>query len=88
MMYDAMKPEIANVMKGLEEGREFAVEHVASHARFHERLLTAMFAKASLEVGQAGHAGQATGQESGQDPDASDLPLNILHLNEVSGLNL
>ena len=97
MMYDAMKPEIANIMKGLEEGREFAVEHVASHARFHERLLTAMFAKASLEVGQEGQAtgqesgqgtDQETGQGTGQESDTEGLPFNVLQLNEVNGLNL
>ncbi len=89
MVYDAVKPEVANMLKGLEDGREFAVEQVAAHARVHERLMSAMFAKASKDVAESGHAsGQDSDVGSGQESEAMELPLNILQLNEVSGLNL
>lgn len=38
-LYDAYKPEIAHMLKGIEEGREFGLEHIAYHIRVDERLL-------------------------------------------------
>lgn len=88
MVYDAMKPEIANVLKGLEDGREFAMEHVASHARFHERLMAAMFAKASQEIGQSSpEAGQESGQESGLGQSGMQLPINVIEINDFNELS-
>ncbi|MEY4630351.1 MAG: hypothetical protein RIQ81_471, partial [Pseudomonadota bacterium] len=39
--YDALKPEIAHMLHGIEEGREFGMEHIAYHVRVSEKLLAA-----------------------------------------------
>lgn len=40
-LYDAMKPEIAHMLRGIEQGREYGMEHIAYHVRIDERLLAA-----------------------------------------------
>lgn len=54
MLYDAAKPEVAYMLKGLEEGREYALEHIGAHARLRERVIAAM-----IKVGSAESAGQS-----------------------------
>lgn len=89
MKYDAFKPEMVHMFKGLEEGREFAVEHVASHARYGERLISSMV-KMAASMGQqagqetTGHEGQG-GQEGheGQEPEGQ-MPLQLIDLVNVA----
>ncbi len=38
-IYNAYKPEVARMLKGIEEGREYGLEHIAYHIRVDERLL-------------------------------------------------
>lgn len=49
MFYDAFKPEIAHIFRGLEDGREYAIEHISAHARLRDRVLTAMVKHRSTE---------------------------------------
>ncbi len=90
MKYDAFKPEMVHMFKGLEEGREFAVEHVASHARYGERLISSMVkmaAEAAQHTGQ--HGGQESGQEGGQESGeqggqhGDHMPLQLIELLNV-----
>jgi len=88
MKYDALKPEIVHMFKGLEEGREFAVEHIASHARVGDRLISSMVKMAAEAVQSAGQesgheSGQEGGQEAGEQGGQHDMPLQLIEL--VSG---
>jgi hypothetical protein len=86
MKYDAFKPEMVQMFKGLEEGREFAVEHVASHVRYGERLISSMVKMAASMGQQAGQ--ETTGHEGhegqgGQEPEGQ-MPLQLIDLVNVA----